>query len=398
MVDCWNALPFQGVAHAVVVDRVRGGWGPQPGRHGGRLGGHRAPKVSAPHTTPASPPNCSCWSQAERANKGILITTSRCTTAALEFVEGKPLEIVDGTRLHSLLHQHGIGAGTPSVDHPRVPPGIQLAYAQLCKPLEAMMGESRRISDGLVFVQAQPLDVKRYVARLKKELQQTSVTMGLVMSLSASIFDEMNRSDPSAEDLARLRLHIKEFLGTLRSFLDEQKRAYAIVPPEEFSKTHAIYRRIAPDVLGKFAVLSERLRDAVEGRLKRGEHLLVELTFDSLTVTEFAQAFKNDLGRLQKRCFVATAAYGDPLDPRVVAFRSFRDRHLLPYPTGRRLVDLYYLLSPPMAAVIARAFWARWLTRALLAPAATLVMRLDKAPSTTGNSGRDRSRAYSGPS
>src|SRR5438093_3412617 len=39
---------------------------------------------------------------AEHANKGILITTSSFSPSAMEFAEGKPLELLDGTRLQVL--------------------------------------------------------------------------------------------------------------------------------------------------------------------------------------------------------------------------------------------------------------------------------------------------------
>lgn len=45
----------------------------------------------------------------ERANKGILITTGRFTAAAVQFAEGKPLELIDGAMFDQLLRQHGVG-------------------------------------------------------------------------------------------------------------------------------------------------------------------------------------------------------------------------------------------------------------------------------------------------
>ena len=43
----------------------------------------------------------------ERASKGILVTTSDFTAKAREFADGKPLELVDGEKLVSLLRTHG---------------------------------------------------------------------------------------------------------------------------------------------------------------------------------------------------------------------------------------------------------------------------------------------------
>lgn len=49
---------------------------------------------------------------AQGANKGILITTSTFTAAALRFAQGKPLELIDGTKYRELCEQHGLTAHT----------------------------------------------------------------------------------------------------------------------------------------------------------------------------------------------------------------------------------------------------------------------------------------------
>jgi CheY-like chemotaxis protein/HJR/Mrr/RecB family endonuclease len=44
----------------------------------------------------------------ENANKGILITTSSFSSKAIDFAHGKPIELIDGKRLKSLMEQYGI--------------------------------------------------------------------------------------------------------------------------------------------------------------------------------------------------------------------------------------------------------------------------------------------------
>jgi len=51
-------------------------------------------------------------------------------------------------------------------------------------------------------------------------------------------------------------------------------------------------------------------------------------------------------------CFIATAAYGTPWHRDIDTLRSFRDRVLLATPAGRRVVGIYYRLSPPVADLI----------------------------------------------
>lgn len=67
-------------------------------------------------------------------------------------------------------------------------------------------------------------------------------------------------------------------------------------------------------------------------------------------------------------CFIATAAYGSPLDPHLDSLRGFRDRFLLTNAVGRHLVSFYYRYSPPIANFIADRDWLRALVRAILTP------------------------------
>jgi hypothetical protein len=68
------------------------------------------------------------------------------------------------------------------------------------------------------------------------------------------------------------------------------------------------------------------------------------------------------------RCFIATAAWGTPLDPHVGSLRNFRDRHLLTNAAGRAFVAFYYRVSPPLAGLIGRHEGLRALMRSALTP------------------------------
>jgi len=53
-------------------------------------------------------------------------------------------------------------------------------------------------------------------------------------------------------------------------------------------------------------------------------------------------------------CFIATAAYSTSIHPDLDTFRSFRDEKLLPHAIGKKLVSIYYKLSPSLARAIDR--------------------------------------------
>ena len=69
-----------------------------------------------------------------------------------------------------------------------------------------------------------------------------------------------------------------------------------------------------------------------------------------------------------KKCFIATAAYGSPMDPHLESLRVFRDRFLTTNRPGRALVRFYYRYSPPLADFMADRDWLRALVRGLLIP------------------------------
>ncbi len=67
-------------------------------------------------------------------------------------------------------------------------------------------------------------------------------------------------------------------------------------------------------------------------------------------------------------CFIATAAYGSPMEKEVRVLRAFRDQYLLTNAAGRKFVELYYRYSPPVAAYIAKRDALRAVVRGSLKP------------------------------
>ena len=80
-------------------------------------------------------------------------------------------------------------------------------------------------------------------------------------------------------------------------------------------------------------------------------------------------------------CFIATAAYGSPMEPQVQLLRDFRDRYLTSSRAGRSFVRLYYALSPPVADVISRSETLRAMVRTTLLPIIWFADMSMKSPS-----------------
>ena len=67
-------------------------------------------------------------------------------------------------------------------------------------------------------------------------------------------------------------------------------------------------------------------------------------------------------------CFIATAAFGSPMEQHVFLLREFRDEYLLPNGPGRMFVNAYYRYSPPVAHSISKHDLAKKAVRIGLQP------------------------------
>ncbi|MDP2855383.1 MAG: CFI-box-CTERM domain-containing protein [Smithellaceae bacterium] len=67
-------------------------------------------------------------------------------------------------------------------------------------------------------------------------------------------------------------------------------------------------------------------------------------------------------------CFIATAAFGTPMEKHVQILRDFRDSFLLTSSAGQAFVKFYYEVSPPIAGKIAQSEGLRFITRGSLMP------------------------------
>ena len=75
-----------------------------------------------------------------------------------------------------------------------------------------------------------------------------------------------------------------------------------------------------------------------------------------------------NIARGAARCFIATATYGTPFAHEINILREWRDFKLRKSVGGRIFVKVYYVVSPPIALIIANSEKLKCLTKKILTP------------------------------
>lgn len=111
------------------------------------------------------------------------------------------------------------------------------------------------------------------------------------------------------------------------------------------------------------------------------EKLAVKVSSDESSKTRYGYGLLTSAHKIcysshnhtSSSCFIATAAFGSSFAAEVTTLRSFRDTVLRKYHFGRKFINLYESVSPPIANIIAQNNVLRYLTRILIVyPAAWL--------------------------
>lgn len=121
--------------------------------------------------------------------------------------------------------------------------------------------------------------------------------------------------------------------------------------------------RLAKGDMGEARAVCERLKN---------EDLPQEI-MSKVTALEEGINNSSPLGK-DKRCFIATAAAGDPDAPEVKVLRDWRDTVLMKSSIGREMVRTYYHVSPPIARFIEdRPALRRLVRNTVIRPSARLL-------------------------
>jgi hypothetical protein len=85
---------------------------------------------------------------------------------------------------------------------------------------------------------------------------------------------------------------------------------------------------------------------------------------------------EDDNGLPDITCFIATAAYTDPMHPDVCDLRRLRDEHLVNYRAGRAFIAFYWKVGPILARQVRHRPVLAAASRAVLSPLVRLIRRL----------------------
>lgn len=77
-------------------------------------------------------------------------------------------------------------------------------------------------------------------------------------------------------------------------------------------------------------------------------------------------------------CFIATATYGSPIADEVMTIRRFRDQVLNQHCLGRKIINIYYVISPPIATFISKSFIAKSVSKLIIGPVILLAKRFTR--------------------
>jgi hypothetical protein len=171
--------------------------------------------------------------------------------------------------------------------------------------------------------------------------------------------DEIRKAIPKSSKMA---VHLIEIAGTTGMFDAATRRGAVIAIKDAWKlKDQEPTRRFLPTDENVIAYVKGFAEKAVQSPLR----VLVVIDLDKS---------RTDVWALPKgMCFIATAASGSPFTTEVLVLSHFRDDVLLRSKLGAVIVQLYYVVSPPIAALISRSACLRRFAMVLIVrPAAKL--------------------------
>jgi hypothetical protein len=155
------------------------------------------------------------------------------------------------------------------------------------------LDESKQVTNGVVFLPKESINLNRYKRIVQRHMGQVSGFVNTLAAITVPLGATLNDYDPTTEELATLRGHIKEMLSMARALLTIQKEAESIAPPPLMATAHPLYVRLAPSLLQKLWPLAQLAQELVEGTF-RGSSVKIAIRLD----TPEMQALSAEISRI----------------------------------------------------------------------------------------------------
>jgi hypothetical protein len=190
------------------------------------------------------------------ANKGILITNSTFTQAALDFAIDKQLELIDGTKLAGLLSKHDLlkHGGTTSFSDS----ATYLLYNFLPN-MKKIRDTYEDIKNGKIFMESIPVDSDYKMAHLDNEMVARSKEFYYWWFETFKNFGfELSMRTPPP-NLQKINERNHQLVQALQKYLKNYERYKRICPLKRFQNVYEIHLAIFEDIFTSVFKIIEEL-------------------------------------------------------------------------------------------------------------------------------------------
>jgi len=282
----------------------------------------------------------------KNANKGILITNSTFTKAALEFARNKQLELIDGEKLRNLLLKHGIAQ--PDRRTVVLPNYARFLSGSFVPALRRIMDQVEDIKNGRVYVERAIYNQKRWLNLTQTRLIRIDDYANFLTAvINQSLGPAISKKEA---DLQQIKSDCEKIIGATKKFVDDYKSLFGIVSPQRFSEAHKKFLKIYTAFFEALSRFADDIEKATMDPKPQMYH--ISLVLGSAEIEEFTQALREC--ERKEGCFIATAVMGSPLTSEISVLRAFRDKFMMKNAYGRNLVRIYYVISPPIATLVSK--------------------------------------------
>jgi hypothetical protein len=229
----------------------------------------------------------------KNANKGILITNSTFTKKAIEFARNKQLELIDGTKLRSLLFKYELVK--PEEMTVVLPNYARFLRNNFVSALRKIQDEVEDIKNGRFYVEKTTYSVKRWgnICLTKTQrLENYATFVTNIINHWGSTFVE---KEP---DLQQIENDCGKIIDATKKLVDDYKSALGAIPPQNFSVVHEKLLDVYPpffETIFRFADDTEKATTDPKPQIYQ-----ISVVFHGNEMQELAKALKDKVEQIKQ--------------------------------------------------------------------------------------------------